>query len=84
MSLVGALLAPEIDFRVAPAEAGGGGASPSAALGLKLFIDAQASISVPSTLKWSVDRSRFILALQLQSHLDMGPSGRGLMSPSPQ
>jgi TonB-dependent receptor len=24
------------------------------------------------------------LALQLQSHLDMGPSGRGLMSPSPQ
>ncbi len=28
-------------------------------LGRKLFIEAQAWISVPSTLKWSCDRSRF-------------------------
>jgi hypothetical protein len=42
-----------------PPEVGGGGSSPSAALGLKLFIEAQASISVPSTLKWSLESSRF-------------------------
>jgi hypothetical protein len=28
-------------------------------LGLKLFIDAQASMSVTSTLKWSLDSRRF-------------------------
>lgn len=39
--------------------ADGGGSSPSKGLGSKLFIEAQASISVPSTLKWSVDSSRF-------------------------
>ena len=35
----------------------GGSSEPS--LGLKLFIDAHASISVPSTLKCSVDKSLF-------------------------
>ena len=42
-------------------EDGGGASFPTDPLGLKLFIDAPASISVPSTLKWSVDRSRFTL-----------------------
>ena len=39
----------EIRLAVAPASRGGG--SPEPSFGLKLFIDAQASISVPSTEK---------------------------------
>lgn len=46
-----------------PPDAGGGSfgpePSPGSSTGLKLFIDAHAWISVPSTLKCSLDRSRF-------------------------
>ena len=49
MRLVRPLLAMEVRFGVAPAASAGGSSEPS--FGLKLFIDAQASISVPSTEK---------------------------------
>ena len=49
-------LAAEVALGVAPA--GGGASSAAVSLGQKLFIDAQASISVPSTKKCSSDKSR--------------------------
>jgi len=59
MRLVGALLAPKIGRRVPrpppPLSPSAGGS-----LGLTLFIEAQASISVPSTEKCSLDSSRLI------------------------
>src|SRR5215213_5833792 len=53
MGLVGAVLAVEVALAVAP------GGSPEPSFGRKLFIEAQASISVPSTLPCSVDSRRF-------------------------
>src|SRR5262249_20285933 len=57
MDLVRPLLALEVGFGVAPAarELPPSGGS----FGLKLFIEAQASISVPSTEKCSLESSRF-------------------------
>ena len=50
------------ELKIGPATLGGPpqSSSPSSfdPLGLKLFIDAHASISVPSTLKWRFDNSR--------------------------
>jgi hypothetical protein len=54
MRLIGTLLTPEIGRRVASAVPPASGGS----LSLKLFIDAHASISVPSTEKCSLDNSR--------------------------
>ena len=56
MRLVRPLLAVEIGFGIAPATAGG---SSDPSRGLKLFNEAHASISVPSTVKCSVDSSFF-------------------------
>ena len=56
--LVRALLALEVDLAVAPGT-GRQLLAGTVAQGLKLFIDAQASISVPSTEKCSVDKSLF-------------------------
>jgi hypothetical protein len=49
MAVVRAFLAMEVRFGVAPAACAGG--SPEPSFGLTLFIEAQASISVPSTEK---------------------------------
>src|SRR5215204_6613612 len=57
MAVVGAALAVEVALTVAPRR--WRIAEPS--FGRKLFIDAQASISVPSTLKCSVDSRRLTL-----------------------
>lgn len=45
-------MAMEVRFRVSPVPSAGG--SPEPSFGLTLFINAHASISVPSTEKWSV------------------------------
>src|SRR3954451_25445377 len=55
MSVVGAALAVESLSRLRP----WAGGSPEPSFGLTLFIEAHASIMVPSTLKCSVDRRRF-------------------------
>ena len=52
-----ALLSMEIGFGIAPATTPA--ARPIRPVGLKLFNEAHASISVPSTVKWSVDSSFF-------------------------
>src|SRR4051812_43572376 len=58
VALVRALRALEVDLEMRPPPEGGSSESVSP-LGRKLFIEAHASMSVPSTLKCSLDRSRF-------------------------
>src|SRR3954452_14386278 len=58
MGLVRAPLATKVDLRIALLR-GSVASGPVPSLGLKLFIEAQASISVPSTEKCSFERSRF-------------------------
>ena len=54
---VGAPLAVEVALGVAPPPPPAGGSSSASSFGLKLFMLAQASISVPSTVKCSSDSS---------------------------
>ncbi|GIW72759.1 MAG: hypothetical protein KatS3mg102_2301 [Planctomycetota bacterium] len=61
VGLGGALLAAQADRRVA-GSSGGGRAEGLASLGRKLLSEAQASTSVPSTVKWPVEMSRSSLA----------------------
>lgn len=67
MGVVGAILTMEVWIGVAPAAWAGGSRGPS--FGLTLFTGAQASISVPSTEKGSLDRSYLGCASTAASNL---------------
>src|SRR5262249_58168335 len=77
VGVVRALLTVKSASRFRPSPSAGGSSEPS--FGLKLFIDAQASINVPSTEKCSVLRSRFTRGCArtvLNSLAAMSPSNR--------
>jgi hypothetical protein len=75
MRRIAAFLAIEVDLAVASAASRRRHTRPS--FGLTLFIDAQGSINVPSTKKWSVDKSRLTLGwarIGLRNFAAMSPS----------